>query len=234
MSDVNYRGWLEEQGYGPNTVATQTSLKKRLEEAYGSLDLAAIDELLTALRYSADDARARRPDPSKLRIGGDLVKGLASFRSALRYYARFLSSGTTAAGPLTEADTADQADPEYRQRIGLERDLQTWLRRSIGDVEAGLDIVDDGVERAVASGFIDITARDADGVLAVFELKADVADRNAVGQILSYMGDLQEDEGGPVRGILVAHDFTEKARAAARMVPSLTLRKYAVRFVIEP
>jgi hypothetical protein len=33
-----------------------------------------------------------------------------------------------------------------------------------------------------------------------------------------------------VIGILVAADFDKKARAAARMVPNLVLRRYSVRF----
>ena len=56
------------------------------------------------------------------------------------------------------------------------------------------------------------------------------AKRESVGQILSYMGDVAADKGAEVRGILVAGDFDSKTRAAARMVPSLTLRRYSVSF----
>jgi len=46
------------------------------------------------------------------------------------------------------------------------------------------------------------------------------------------MGDVAaEDEGGKVRRILVASEFNGKAKAAARVVPALTLRKYGVRFM---
>jgi hypothetical protein len=34
-----------------------------------------------------------------------------------------------------------------------------------------------------------------------------------------------------VRGILIASDFDAKAKAAARIVPSLILRKYSVKFL---
>jgi hypothetical protein len=45
------------------------------------------------------------------------------------------------------------------------------------------------------------------------------------------MGDLHEEEGGkPVRGILVAHDFDRRTKAAAGVVPTLTLKKYSVEF----
>jgi hypothetical protein len=46
------------------------------------------------------------------------------------------------------------------------------------------------------------------------------------------MGDVAaEEEAATVRGILVASDFDAKAKAAARVVPSLILRKYSVRFL---
>ena len=65
----------------------------------------------------------------------------------------------------------------------------------------------------------------------MIELKAGTARRNDVGQVLSYMGDVSEEEPGEdVRGILVAGDFDKKARAAARVVPSLSLRAYSVCF----
>ena len=81
------------------------------------------------------------------------------------------------------------------------------------------------------SGFIDITARDADGTTVVIELKTGVAGQRAIAQILSYMGDIvSEEEGAKVRGILVASDFDAKAKAAARVIQNLVLRKYSVRF----
>jgi RecB family endonuclease NucS len=65
----------------------------------------------------------------------------------------------------------------------------------------------------------------------VIELKTGTARQKAVAQVLSYMGDITEEEPDSiVRGILVAGDFDKKAQSAARVVPNLTLRKYLVRF----
>jgi len=59
-----------------------------------------------------------------------------------------------------------------------------------------------------------------------------VAGQRAVAQILSYMGDIaDEEESAKVRGILVPSSFDAKARAAVRMAPGLVLRKYSVRFL---
>ncbi len=110
--------------------------------------------------------------------------------------------------------------------------MQAALRLQISRLEAGLTVTDDGAERSVDCGFIDITARDTSGATVVIELKAGPAGQKAVAQILSYMGDIAaEEEGGLVRGILVASDFDRKAKAAARMVPNLILRKYSVQFL---
>jgi RecB family endonuclease NucS len=101
----------------------------------------------------------------------------------------------------------------------------------IDQLEPGLVIIDSRMERSVDSGLIDITAQDSSGKAVVIELKVGIANQRAVAQILSYMGDIaMEDTGVDVRGILVASDFDKKARAAARMVPRLVLRRYAIHF----
>ena len=114
-----------------------------------------------------------------------------------------------------------------------QRDLQSALRRAIEQLEPGLEIIDDGAERSVASGFIDITARDARGAIVVVELKTGTARQGAVAQVLSYMGDIAEEEPDQtVRGLLVAGDFDKKARSAARVLSNqvLSLRSYRIRF----
>lgn len=120
-----------------------------------------------------------------------------------------------------------------RQRLSLERDMQAALRRDIAQLQAGLRIVDDGIERYVASGFIDILARDASGVLVVIELKAGKTDARVVGQTLGYMGDIAAEEAGAVRGIIVAHEFDTRTRSAVRAVPNLQMMRYEVAFTFQ-
>lgn len=114
--------------------------------------------------------------------------------------------------------------------FGLEKDLQQALRANIGQLEDGLRITDGGKERKVTSGFIDITAEDSDGRTVVIELKADEADKTAIGQILSYMGDLGDVTDAPVRGILVAAGFSTSAISASRAVPNVELSRYRFQF----
>lgn len=237
----DYRNWLEQQEYSENTRATQTSQLRKIERCYGeTLDAiiarGGLPDLLRDLTYSSSDERRNRPNPSRLDIGGSLFKGLMSAKSAATLYARFLEAIDQTGVPATPNHGPDVTTSEPQaQRISLERDMQRALREQIEDLEPGLVIIDEGVERAVTSGFIDILARDQTGCLVVIELKAGKVDSRVIGQTLGYMGDLQEEDPETrVRGIIVAHEFDTRCRSAARAVPNLTLKSYAIRFTFHP
>ncbi len=224
-----YRNWLEQQGYAAATMQAQMHRSGRVEEHYGDLDehydRDQLRRVIGELKYSTADERSNKPNPSKIPFSGDTRKNLATYRHAVESYCKFRRE-------TQDEDVGESAD-DRGQLVGLERDLQTALRRAMEQLEPGLEIIDDGAERSVASGFIDITARDARGAIVVVELKTGVARQGAVAQVLSYMGDIAEEEPDqPVRGLLVAGDFDKKARSAARMLPNhvLSLRSYRVRF----
>jgi hypothetical protein len=173
-------------------------------------------EILLLLREGIEPLEiARRTGASRGRIGA---------------IAAHLARGTYKS--VENAEILDELETTEETKFGLERDLQNALRRHIGDLEPGLSIIDAGNERRVPSGFIDIAAQDRDGATVAIELKAGTADRDAVGQILSYMGDLMEGAVS-VRGILVAGDFTPRAVAAVRAAPNVRLVRYAFRFSFE-
>ncbi|MGL6211664.1 MAG: endonuclease NucS domain-containing protein [Paracoccaceae bacterium] len=246
----NYRAWLEGQGYADNTCNAQMSRVQRIEAVYGPIeDIVAAggyDRLFEELSYSTVDERHNRPNPSKFKIDGNLRNNLASYKDALARYARFLTvDPATIGGVIRPAQQVREpavavavADPETasleKQRLSLERDMQASLRLDISGLEPGLTIIDDGAERAVLSGFIDILARDRDGKTVVIELKAGKTDARVIGQVLGYMGDMTVEEDAPVRGIIVAHDFDARTRSAARAVPNLSLVRYAVSFRFTP
>src|ERR1035438_1060136 len=91
---------------------------------------------------------------------------------------------------IVDEETADAMETTF----GLERDLQLALRRNIEQLELGLKVIDGNKEKIVDSGRIDITAEDSSGTTVIIELKAGAADREAVAQILAYMGDLMSAE----------------------------------------
>ena len=233
MDTQGFRAWLEQRDLRESTVRTWLTDAKRVEKDYGDLDeLYAEDRLagvLKQLRYSAADARRNAPNPSKLDTD---PKNLSSYRVAVNRYREYRKVDDT----RTDSDLDVPSEDDERGRlIGLERDLQAALRDCIEQLEPDLAIIDDGAERSVSSGFIDITAKAPDGTVVVIELKTGTARREAIGQILSYMGDVaKEEKPAGVRGILVAGEFDNKARAAASVVSALSLRRYRVSFKFSP
>jgi endonuclease len=232
----NYSDWLRRAVPSVSTWRTKLSELRGVEARYGDIDtLYDQDELATLideLTYTAADARDNRPNPSRFEIDGDLRSNLASYKSAVQKYARFRQDVEleSARPALLDNPLAAQTDLETERTFSLEKDLQAALRGYITQLEAGLTIIDGGTERTVPSGRIDILARDESGNTVVIELKAVKAPRDAVAQVLAYMGDIQMQSETPVRGILVAPDFDPRALSAARIVPSLALHTYAFSF----
>lgn len=236
-----YDDWLRRAVPTEATWRTKLSELRRVESAYGDLDaLYDLDELanlLDELTYSTEDARNNRPNPSKLNIGGDLRNNLASYKSAVQKYARFrqdveLEAARPAIQPLRRPETGEEASDEIT--FSLEKDLQKALRGNIAQLEDGLTIVDGGSEQTVASGRIDILARDAQGRDVVIELKAVEAQVSVVGQIASYMGDRAAAGAKDVRGIIVAPDFHTKLVSASRVTPNIRLVQYSFSFRFSP
>ncbi len=231
-----FKLWLEAT-YRPNVVSTRLSVVRRIEQFYGDLEAQfardGLEGLIGRMAYSKDDTRNRRPNPTTIDIAGDLRTGLANCRASLGLYRDFLSQNDSdEIYPTFDTDEAQASDiePEAR-RVSLERDMQSALRDDIRQLGSDLVISDGGSERIVASGRIDILARDGGGGHVVIELKAGRAGRDAVAQIQSYMGDIAADEPTkPIRGILVASEFDPRAVSAARVVPTLKLKRYSVRF----
>ncbi|BCT69536.1 endonuclease NucS domain-containing protein [Nitrosospira sp. NRS527] len=234
----DYPKWLAEQKYSEGTQNAQIYRVKKVEEGYGNLDdhfaHGTYQEIIDALEYSTSDERANKPNPSKLIFEGNIRNNLQSYKNAAVRYLKFLKddgfrSRLSEPESFENIDTAPATEEFNLQRFSLERDMQAALRKNIKSLDPSLTISDDGAERAVNSGLIDITCEDGNA-LVVVELKAGKADSRAIGQILGYMGDLHEEEGKPVRGILVTHDFDRRTMAAARVVPTLELKKYSIEF----
>ena len=111
----------------------------------------------------------------------------------------------------SQYDEGVEKDLENADEItfGLERDLQAALRSNIEQLEAGLSIIDEGTERSTQAGR---------------------ASSDVIAQVLSYMSAVAESENNPVRGMIVAGDFSERVILAARAVPNLPLVKYSFCF----
>jgi len=238
---ADFQLWLQQQNLDSASVTQQLNRAGRVEKHYGNLDRHytrdRLQSVIDDLQYTPEDEKKRRPNPSKINFDGNIRNNLSLFRYAMEQYRRFKDSEAEFA-PRSEFDddeaqagTGGGVGEEARQRPGLERDMQAALRADISQLEPGLQIIDGGAERMVESGSIPITARDAAGAIVVIDLKAGSVGRRGVAQVLSYMGDIAADEpDAQIRGILVAAEFENRGRAAARMAPSLSLRAYAIKF----
>jgi hypothetical protein len=136
---------------------------------------------------------------------------------------------------IEELDTEVQEDEDSNEEaqemtFGLERDLQQALRRNIQFLEQGLEIIDAGKERHTEAGFIDITAKDSQGRTVIIELKAPIGKPDVIAQTLAYMEAVKVQDKTEVRGIIIASDFVDRVKLAARQIPNLKLVKYAFQF----
>ena len=237
MRTEAFRDWMEAR-FAPNTVSTQLSTCRRIEGAYGDLDDVfdqdRFEALIGELSYSKSDEAKKVPNPSKMQLERSVYETLSSCRTALRTYRNFredpVSVSVSAENAIEIAGELIRERKEGKQ-FEVERHLQEELRKEIAQLEFGLTIVDGGGERAVESGFIDILAKDQSGSFVVIELKSGTAKREAIGQIVGYMGDLMSEEAGTnVRGILVAADFDKSCQSGVRAIPTLELRRYRFSF----
>ncbi len=235
MREAEYRKYLEARDIAAKTREQRFYALKRLERHYG-VDLDAeytrdgFSDLLASLSFSTADSRAGRPNPSRLNIEQNkLLTHLAWYKSHVNDYLRFCG-GHIESSLVEEEAESEELIEAASQTFGLEKDLQTALRQHITQLENGLTVADEGSERRVEAGFIDIFARDGDGLPVVIELKAGTSKPEAVAQLLAYMGCVAEETGQAVRGILIAAEHHPRVVLAARAVPNLVLKTYAYRF----
>lgn len=178
----DYVSWLAAAGYQDNTRSNQISYIARLEQYHGNLDdlitAGGYEDLISELSYSTADERMAKANPSRIPINGNIRNNLSSYKAAARLYHSFISGAIRGDDPAYE-DTGDAllstapdlSDGQDKQRLSLERDMQKALRDNIALLEDGLTIIDDGIERQVLSGRIDILCRDSNGAMVVIELK---------------------------------------------------------------
>lgn len=95
---------------------------------------------------------------------------------------------------------------ELDTTFSFEKDLHEFLQRNLTSLEEGLSLIES--EYTTDIGRIDILAEDIDENLVVIELKAGIAKKEYLGQILSYIASVENaNEGRKVRGLMVANDF---------------------------
>ena len=125
--------------------------------------------------------------------------------------------------------------------FAMEKHLEDFLVRNWSSTELSrdFDIYEDDGEKVgqqfpTDTGPLDILAISKDGkTLLVIELKKGRANDVVVGQLLRYMGFVQEELAEPgqsVRGIVIALEDGQKLQRALSMVPNIEFYRYQVSF----
>ena len=143
-------------------------------------------------------------------------------------------------GSGLEADSNDDPVLESEQALefALEAHLRDFLARNLDRVESGLRLYASpekkGIEFPVDAGRIDLLAIDRSGKFVVIELKLSQGRSKTLGQLLYYMGWVDQHLGnGPCRGFIIASEMTEDLAIAVARVPGVSLAKYRMSFAIE-
>lgn len=142
--------------------------------------------------------------------------------------------------PELEEEESEGGD-ELREtfEFAFEAHLRDFLARNLDQVEAGLRLYSSdgrtGVEFTVDGGRIDLLAVDRSDKLVVIELKLSRGRNRTLGQLLYYMGWIDQHLGnGPCRGFIIASEINEELSVAVARVPGVQLARYRMSFAIDP
>lgn len=104
-----------------------------------------------------------------------------------------------------------ETEMDFSCRIEGEAALEDWLEGNLEQLEQGLTLIGRQYETPDA-GRLDILAKDVGGQYVVVELKRDLANDTALGQLLRYMGWVRVNlsEGNEVRGYVVGEEFDDR------------------------
>ena len=120
--------------------------------------------------------------------------------------------------------------------ISFEKDLEEHIAKNLKQIEKGMSLYKKGKKSGrqykIDFGFIDLLAKDKNDDFVVIELKVGKATYAVIGQVLSYIGWVRQNlaKNKKVRGIIIADDFHEKVKFAAKEIPNLLLKQYEVSF----
>lgn len=133
----------------------------------------------------------------------------------------------------------EDEDDTYSNTFAYESDLQNFLAKNLGIIEEGLTLYKDnrgnGIEYPIDGGRIDLLAKDRDGRFVVIELKLSKGRNKAIGQLLYYMGSIDDtiSNGKRCRGILIARELQNDVLTAVKRTEGIELFQYKLQVTVE-
>lgn len=140
----------------------------------------------------------------------------------------------------TTEDTEEDAESDdNEQQFAVEPDLRNFLANNLAVIEPGLKLYQEekrnGVEYPIDEGRIDILAVDRENKFVVIELKVSRGRNKTVGQLLYYMGWVDDHLAkGPCRGMIIAREISDDLVVAVQRVPGVSLFRYRISASVEP
>jgi hypothetical protein len=215
-----FKDYCLKAGLAPATVQQYSSYLGRIDTLLGGFEEAlqrdGVDKLIA---WSKTETR----EPFNLYP--------STARSTLNRYVQFFLEKDAPATQVEE-DLAQEAEHATGLAFRLEKEMHEAVRRQLSNIEPGL--VEDGDEVSVSTGYIDIVARDASKKLVVIELKAGKCPPGAMEQALGYAQALSDERKEPVRVLLIASEFSDRIKAAAKRTVDLKLLTYEFSLKFSP
>jgi len=131
-------------------------------------------------------------------------------------------------------ELGEELEEDFYTTLGLEADLRKFLANNPEAIEKGLVLIDDGEEYDTHEvGRIDLLLEDSTGNHVVVELKRRRTGDQVVGQILRYIGWVQENLNPKVRGIIIIGEPYDKLEYAHKPIKNFVkIKYYRVKFEI--
>ncbi|MGM4920521.1 endonuclease NucS domain-containing protein [Tardiphaga sp. 841_E9_N1_2] len=211
-----FKSYLAASGLSTGAINTYVSYVNRCDPLIEGLDEAlqkdGVDKMLAWL---AKETRAPFDTyPSQA-------------RTSVNKYIQFFLAKEAPVDPKEEDLVQDEANANAAGlAFRLEKEMHAAVRKQLANIESGLIEDDGGKEVSVATGYIDIVARDTQRKLVVIELKAGKCPPGAMEQALGYAQALSDERGEDVRVLLIAAEFPDRIKAAAKRTVGLKLLNY--------
>ena len=136
-------------------------------------------------------------------------------------------------------DLVEDVEPlSEEQQFAAETDLRDFLAKNLERIEPGLRLFQQegrtGVEFSIDGGRIDILAVDQDNKFVVIELKLSRGRNRTLGQLLYYMGWVDENLGNaPCRGMIIAKNITDDLITAVKRISDVSLLAYSLSVTVK-
>lgn len=133
------------------------------------------------------------------------------------------------------AEDTENGDDEMGEmhEFAYERDLKNFLVSNMHVIRPSLKVYQDGdingVEFPVGNRYVDILAMENDSDFVVIELKVSKGNDKAIGQLLYYMGWIQQnlaESDQKVKGMIIARTISDDLLTATSQVNDIELFEY--------